>query len=154
MIQHKNQLFHSFHQVFFPTFLLYGIIAYRIRVIKNENIGNILFILEKALHVEKHIIKSTVHTIPLFYFSGTGNTWWVSQELCQALSARGMEATAYSIEQTSSGWVSPFTDPTLQAFSTIFSARSPTRLPKNPCWDMSPRWLGLAMASTSSTDRF
>jgi NAD-dependent dihydropyrimidine dehydrogenase PreA subunit/flavodoxin len=38
-------------------------------------------------------------TIPLFYFSGTGNTWWVSQRLAESLSARGFSAAAYSIEQ-------------------------------------------------------
>jgi len=40
-------------------------------------------------------------TIPLFYFSGTGNTWWVSQRLAESLSVRGFRAAAYSIEQIS-----------------------------------------------------
>lgn len=38
-------------------------------------------------------------SLPLFYFSGTGNTWWVSQRLAEALSAREFDACAYSIEQ-------------------------------------------------------
>ncbi len=38
-------------------------------------------------------------TIPLFFFSGTGNTWWVSQRLAEVLSARGFRAAAHSIEQ-------------------------------------------------------
>jgi len=36
---------------------------------------------------------------PLFYFSGTGNTWWVSQRLAEKLGERGLQARAYSIEQ-------------------------------------------------------
>ncbi len=37
--------------------------------------------------------------LPLFFFSGTGNTWWVSRCLAEALSARGFDAGAHSIEQ-------------------------------------------------------
>ena len=37
----------------------------------------------------------------IFYFSGMGNTWWASQRMAEALKARGIFATAYSIEQTS-----------------------------------------------------
>ena len=39
--------------------------------------------------------------IPLFYFSGTGNTWWASRELAAGLQAHGFDAQAVSIEQTS-----------------------------------------------------
>ena len=42
---------------------------------------------------------------PFFYFSGTGNTWWVSQRLVDALCARGFNASAFSIEQISSDQV-------------------------------------------------
>jgi len=37
--------------------------------------------------------------INIFYFSGTGNTWWVSEQVTAQLLAQGMEAHAYSIEQ-------------------------------------------------------
>jgi len=37
--------------------------------------------------------------IPLFYFSGTGNTWWVSKRVEEKLRELGSDATAYSIEQ-------------------------------------------------------
>lgn len=36
----------------------------------------------------------------IFYFSGTGNTWWVSQELARQLKDRGLAAEAFSIEGT------------------------------------------------------
>ncbi|MBT9154941.1 MAG: hypothetical protein DDT39_01627 [Firmicutes bacterium] len=39
----------------------------------------------------------------IFYFSGTGNTWWVANELAAALSQRHIEASAYSIEQIVAG---------------------------------------------------
>lgn len=35
----------------------------------------------------------------IFYFSGTGNTHWVSQRLVETLADAGMEAAAHSIEQ-------------------------------------------------------
>jgi len=44
-------------------------------------------------------IISPAKSVPLFYFSGTGNTWWISQALYRALNARGVEAISYSIEQ-------------------------------------------------------
>ena len=37
----------------------------------------------------------------LFYFSGTGNTWWVSERIAAALKEKGIEASAHSIEQVS-----------------------------------------------------
>lgn len=39
-----------------------------------------------------------VSRIVLFYFSGTGNTWWVSQQLIDTLIANQIEARAISIE--------------------------------------------------------
>ncbi|MBT9175847.1 MAG: hypothetical protein DDT20_00147 [Firmicutes bacterium] len=39
----------------------------------------------------------------IFYFSGTGNTWWVANELAAALTQRQIEASAYSIEQIAAG---------------------------------------------------
>ena len=41
--------------------------------------------------------------IAAFYFSGTGNTWWVSQRLAHSLKALGATATFYSIEELSIG---------------------------------------------------
>jgi len=35
----------------------------------------------------------------VFYFSGTGNTWWVSEEMVKALTRGGLQAKAYSIEK-------------------------------------------------------
>ncbi len=37
----------------------------------------------------------------IFYFSGTGNTWWVSEELSHQLTGRGLKTKAYSIEKIS-----------------------------------------------------
>ncbi|MDO9546841.1 MAG: EFR1 family ferrodoxin [Pelolinea sp.] len=37
--------------------------------------------------------------ISIFYFSGTGNTWWVSERLSEELNKLGFRASAYSIEQ-------------------------------------------------------
>ncbi|TFG68689.1 MAG: flavodoxin family protein, partial [Anaerolineales bacterium] len=37
--------------------------------------------------------------IPIFFFSGTGNTWWVSERLREDLNKRGFETTTHSIEQ-------------------------------------------------------
>lgn len=38
-------------------------------------------------------------TFPIFYFSGTGNTWWASQRIAEALQEQGLQSQAYSIEQ-------------------------------------------------------
>jgi len=37
----------------------------------------------------------------IFYFSGTGNTWWVSEELAGQLDKKGLKCRAYSIENLS-----------------------------------------------------
>ncbi len=37
--------------------------------------------------------------VSIFYFSGTGNTWWVARELAGGLGARGMGGDALSIEK-------------------------------------------------------
>ena len=39
----------------------------------------------------------------LFYFSGTGNTWWAAQTLSAELQARGIETRCQSIEQLAFG---------------------------------------------------
>lgn len=39
--------------------------------------------------------------IPLFYFSGTGNTWWASQRIREGLNGKNFCCEAYSIEQIS-----------------------------------------------------
>jgi ferredoxin/flavodoxin len=39
--------------------------------------------------------------VSIFYFSGTGNTGWVSELLSKTLSEHGFQASAYSIEQVS-----------------------------------------------------
>lgn len=39
----------------------------------------------------------------LFYFSGTGNTWWVSEKLVRLLREKGVAARAFSIERLSPG---------------------------------------------------
>lgn len=38
-------------------------------------------------------------SIVIFYFSGTGNTWWLSEELTRRFRDTGAEARAYSIEK-------------------------------------------------------
>jgi flavodoxin/Pyruvate/2-oxoacid:ferredoxin oxidoreductase delta subunit len=40
--------------------------------------------------------------MPIFYFSGTGNTWWVGKRLEEALNQKGIDAEALSIEKISS----------------------------------------------------
>ena len=45
-------------------------------------------------------------TMPIFYFSGTGNTWWVGNQLVEQLAERGIQASPYSIEQISPDEVS------------------------------------------------
>jgi len=40
-------------------------------------------------------------TMRIFYFSGTGNTWWVSTQITEELNRLGIDAYAYSIEQVS-----------------------------------------------------
>lgn len=37
--------------------------------------------------------------VSIFYFSGIGNTWWVSEQLCEELNTLGFLTSAYSIEQ-------------------------------------------------------
>lgn len=39
--------------------------------------------------------------VTIFYFSGTGNTWWVSKEIINKLNAQSQKATAISIENIS-----------------------------------------------------
>lgn len=46
-------------------------------------------------------MNSTKTDIVIFYFSGTGNTWWVSQELVRQFEKLGHPARAYSIEAVS-----------------------------------------------------
>jgi len=43
------------------------------------------------------LIKKQV--VSIFYFSGTGNTWWVSEHIAEELTKHGFRATAHSIEQ-------------------------------------------------------
>jgi len=38
---------------------------------------------------------------PVFYFSGTGNTWWAATRVAEELNKRGFRASAHSIEQAS-----------------------------------------------------
>lgn len=40
-------------------------------------------------------------TCNIFYFSGTGNTWWVSERIAEELKTLGISAKAHSIEQVS-----------------------------------------------------
>ncbi len=44
-----------------------------------------------------------MHKIALFYFSGTGNTWWASEELTRLLREKGAAAEAFSIEKITPG---------------------------------------------------
>ena len=37
--------------------------------------------------------------VSIFYFSGTGNTWWASERIAEELTKHGFRANAYSIEQ-------------------------------------------------------
>lgn len=48
--------------------------------------------------------------VAMFYFSGTGNTWWVTERLLQALRLRGWQVTANSIESITSSDVAQFVD--------------------------------------------
>ena len=38
-------------------------------------------------------------SFPIFFFSGTGNTWWITQQIAEALQEQGLEVKTYSIEQ-------------------------------------------------------
>jgi ferredoxin/flavodoxin len=40
-------------------------------------------------------------SVVIFYFSGTGNTWWVSHTIVRQLSHSGVDTSAHSIEQVS-----------------------------------------------------
>lgn len=44
---------------------------------------------------------ATVKNASVFYFSGTGNTWWVAEEICRHLNDEGFDSRAYSIENIS-----------------------------------------------------
>ena len=37
--------------------------------------------------------------INIFYFSGTGNTWWASEHIAEEMTKHGFRANAHSIEQ-------------------------------------------------------
>jgi len=53
----------------------------------------------------------------LFYFSGTGNTWWVAEELSRHLNQKGFNSRAYSIEKiTSANAASLIEESTLVGF--------------------------------------
>lgn len=45
-------------------------------------------------------------TIPIFIFSGTGNTWWVSEQLVKQLRNLGLVASTHSIEQVTKEQIS------------------------------------------------
>ena len=42
--------------------------------------------------------------ISIFYFSGTGNTWWISQKIESVFIEKGLEAETFSIEMTNVNW--------------------------------------------------
>jgi len=42
--------------------------------------------------------------IAIFYFSGTGNTWWVSEKLKEIFLEKGHDTTTYSIERRDLEW--------------------------------------------------
>lgn len=44
------------------------------------------------------LIRKSITQVTVFYFSGTGNTWWVSEELVRRFATLGWHARAYSIE--------------------------------------------------------
>jgi NAD-dependent dihydropyrimidine dehydrogenase PreA subunit/flavodoxin len=44
--------------------------------------------------------------LPIFFFSGTGNTWWAAARLAEALSAKGFDAEPLSIERLTPSQVS------------------------------------------------
>ena len=44
-----------------------------------------------------------MQTTSIFYFSGTGNTWWVSREMARLLSEREICTRTHSIEQLTTG---------------------------------------------------
>jgi flavodoxin/Pyruvate/2-oxoacid:ferredoxin oxidoreductase delta subunit len=46
---------------------------------------------------------SILKKVVLFYFSGTGNTWWVTCKLTEALGQLGMDTSMYSVESLQSG---------------------------------------------------
>ena len=48
-------------------------------------------------------MNSSKADIVIFYFSGTGNNWWVSLELVRQVDQLGRTARAYSIEAVSAG---------------------------------------------------
>jgi flavodoxin/ferredoxin len=45
--------------------------------------------------------------LQIFFFSGTGNTWWVAQQLVNALENEQFQVNAHSIEQVTSAQVKP-----------------------------------------------
>jgi ferredoxin/flavodoxin len=42
---------------------------------------------------------AVANNVVIFYFSGTGNTWWVAEELCRQLNKKDFNSRAYSIEK-------------------------------------------------------
>lgn len=44
----------------------------------------------------------------IFYFSGTGNTWWVAREISRGLQGEGIPGTAVSIEAVDPGKKNPW----------------------------------------------
>jgi len=48
--------------------------------------------------------------IPIFYFSGTGNTWWVGNQIAEELQERGCQPQPISIEQATDAKVQELTE--------------------------------------------
>ena len=42
--------------------------------------------------------------ISIFYFSGTGNTWWVTQKIKEIFEEKGHKVEIYSIERKDLNW--------------------------------------------------
>lgn len=61
--------------------------------------------------------------VAIVYFSGTGNTWWVSKTLARQLGTAGVDASVHSIEQ-----LSPFEADALvhEADAVTFGYMAPT----------------------------
>lgn len=52
----------------------------------------------------------TEKNVPIFFFSGTGNTWWVAQQLAEMLNRNQFQATTHSIEQVTPAQVNDRVD--------------------------------------------
>jgi len=88
---------------------------------------------------------------PIFYFSGTGNTWWAAQRLAEELEKYKFQTSTHSIEQVSQEKANDLIGQAdlVGLGYPIYGSDAPLIM-QDFCWSLSPRQPGRATGLISS----